>query len=437
MSLRATRLCLLVALGCALLPATGRAALSAEEIELKVAIEERREEMQARLAEWVDRNTGSFNEQGLRAFAAELAAPLQQLGFEVELEESEPVSIPGHGDLRAGPTLIARRLQPSGERPRFLLVGHYDTVFEPGSEFQHFEVSDGSGRARGPGIADMKGGLVVLLYALRGLADAGELDRASFSVVLNGDEEIGSLASRSRIEQEAQLADYGLVFEASYGRSMVRSRRGLGQFHLEIEGVAAHAGNAHARGRSAIRELAHKILEIEALTDYERGITLNVGTVLGGDKRNIVPSRAEAWVDLRYDDPESGEQVRQRLQQIAERTFVEGTRTRLWGTLHRPPKLETEQVRLLLDRQAAVVRDLGMPTPERVHSGGGTDGSLMGAVGLATLDSMGVIGGDAHTDEEFVTLDSLTERATIAALLILRLIEDPVVPVPDEGVEGD
>jgi glutamate carboxypeptidase len=305
-------------------------------------------------------------------------------------------------------------------------VGHYDTVFEPDSPFQSFRPpEEGVGNAFGPGVADMKGGLAVLLYALRGLAEMGQLDRASWTVVVNGDEEIGSLGSRERIEAAARESDYGLVFEASYGWSMVRSRRGLGQFHLEVEGVAAHAGNAHARGRSAVRELAQKILEIEALTDYDRGLTLNVGTISGGTKRNIVPANASAWIDVRYDDPETGEWIRQRLEEIAATTFVEGTRTTLWGTLHRPPKLETDEVTVLLDRHTEVVHDLGLPPPERVHSGGGTDGSLMGADGRPTLDSMGVVGGNAHTSEEFVVLDSIPERALIAAILLMRLIQEP------------
>jgi glutamate carboxypeptidase len=418
-------------LACLALPlllaaAPALAELAAEEVELKVAVESQCPDMTGLLKQWVELNTGSWNLAGLEAFARDLTEPFEALGFEVEVIPGVPVEVPGRELTRTGPSVIARRPSTRSEPLRLLLVGHYDTVYEPDSPFQRFDApGDGAGNAFGPGVADMKGGLVVMLCALRGLAETSDLDRASWTVILNGDEEIGSLGSREQIEAEAREVDYGLVFEASYGWAMVHTRRGLGQFHLEVEGVAAHAGNAHARGRSAIRELAHKILEIEALTDYERGVTLNVGTMAGGSKRNIIPARASAWIDLRYDDPETGDWARARLEEIAATTFVEGTRTRLWGTLHRPPKAETEEVTALLDRYDAVVHDLGLPPAERVHSGGGTDGSLMGAVGLPTLDSMGVVGGNAHTSEEFVVLDRVSDRTFIAAIFLRRLIHEP------------
>jgi glutamate carboxypeptidase len=429
--MRAARLAFLSLL-VPLAAAPARAELAAEEVELKVAVGSQCPEMTGLLKQWVERNTGSWNLAGLEAFARDLREPFLALGFEVETVPGVPIEIPDREPARTGPSLIAQRPSTHSGVPRFLLVGHYDTVFEPDSPFQKFETPDGPiGSAFGPGVADMKGGLVVMLCALRGLAETGDLDRASWTVIINGDEEIGSLGSRERIEAEAREADYGLVFEASYGWSMVHTRRGLGQFHIEVEGVAAHAGNAHARGRSAIRELAQKVLEIEALTDYERGVTANVGTIEGGSKRNIVPARARAWIDVRYDDPETGEWLRSRLEEIAATTFVEGTRTRLWGTLHRPPKAETEQVKALLDRYADVVRDLALPLPEAVHSGGGTDGSLMGAVGLPTLDSMGVVGGNAHTSEEFVLLERIPDRTFIAAIFMRRLIHEPGGPVGD------
>jgi len=160
----------------------------------------------------------------------------------------------------------------------------------------------------------------------------------------------------------------------------------------------------------------------EALTDYSRGITLNVGTLEGGTKRNVVPAFAEAWIDVRFDQQEHGEEVRGKLEQLAGEVFVEGTRTRLWGTLHRPPKPAAVDTLRLLELHEELARDLGLDTPASVHAGGGTDGSLMQAVGLPTLDSLGVRGGNAHTEEEFVVIQSLSERATLAALLFRRLL---------------
>ena len=399
------------------------AELTAEEIEIKVAVASWRGEMIDQLAEWVRGNTGSRNLEGLERFATELPKHLAPLGFAVETREGPAVEVPGLGAVRTGPIVIARRPAARPDAPHFLLVGHYDTVFEPSSCFREFEVAANDvERAHGPGVADMKGGLVVLLYALRALAEAGELGRARWTVILNGDEETGSLGSRLHIERAARDATLGFVFEAARpDGAMVRSRRGLGQFHYRVTGVAAHAGSAHAKGRSAVRALADRILRLEELTDYERGITVNVGTIGGGTKRNIVPERAHAWIDIRYDDAEAGEELRRRIEELAAASPVEGTEIEVWGTLHRPPKLETEAVAALLEQHARVVRDFGLEPPEPLHSGGGTDGSLMGAVGLPTLDTMGVIGGGAHTDREYVELPSLVERAAIGAILLRRL----------------
>jgi len=413
----------------------GPAELDAEEIELKVAIEERAGVMSATLEEWVAMNTGSWNLPGLEAFSRLPAVALAELGFEVQVRPGPEIELPDRGRVRTGPLVIA--LREARDEPRralrFLLSGHYDTVFEPASGFQRLRADPNHpGRVIGPGAADMKGGLIILIEALRALARSGNLDRASWTVVLNGDEEIGSLGSRDVIEAEARRAQVGFVFEPPpESGAMVRSRRGLGQFHLRVDGVAAHSGRAHAQGRSAIREMAAKILRVEALTDYERGLTVNVGTVQGGSARNIVPERAEAWIDLRYDHPRLGEEARQALEGIAAESVVEGTSGALWGGLHRPPKLATAEVDRLLEAHAEVAAALGIELPPAVHEGGGSDGSLMGAVGLGTLDSMGIAGGACHTEREYAELASLPQRALLAALLFRRLLRTQLYGPPD------
>lgn len=420
-------------LALSLLTGSARADLDAEEQSLRETLKSRQAEMETLLCRLVEINTGTFHREGLERFAALWPPLLAQLGFRTELLPGAVLEVPGRPATRSGPLVVAQRTANAGDghAPRLLLVGHYDTVFEPDAEFGGCRL-DGARRATGPGVADMKGGLVVMLFALRALEASHALDRAHWTVILNADEEIGSLGSRVRIEKEARRADFGFVFEAArHDGAMVRSRRGLGQFHLEVTGVGAHAGNAHAEGRSAIAALAEKVLRIEALTDYRRGVTLNVGTIRGGTKRNIVPERAEAWIDLRYDRHELGEEARAALQAIAAETSVAGTQARLWGLLHRPPKPETQAGAALLARHAAAAADLGLVLPPPIHSGGGTDGSLMGAVGLATLDSMGVIGGGAHTTGEFVELPSLSERASLAAVLWRRL----ALPDPTERVD--
>ena len=420
-------------------PTPARAELAAEEIELKVTIEERADQTVQKLRAWVERNTGTYNTAGLEQFAPLVAAELRGLGFEVKLEKGPELELPGREPVATGPIVIARRAAGEAHEapPRLLLSGHYDTVFEPDHPFQKFTLDeDDPDLARGPGVADMKGGILVMLEALRALERSGDLERAHWAVILNADEELGSLGSRPTLEALAREADAGFVFEAAQARgAMVRSRRGLGQFHLSVQGVAAHAGSAHEMGRSAVRELAEKILLIEAITDYNRGVTLNVGTISGGTKRNVVPARAEAWVDLRYDDAATGREVRSQLEEIAGQVLTAGTSTTLWGTLHRPPKPATAATDALLDAHRDTATDLGLALPEPVHAGGGTDGSILAAAGLPTLDSLGVVGEGAHTKHEAARLGSLVERAAVAAILWRRMLRSGALRSPDGKLE--
>jgi len=416
----------------ALLALPARAELQAEDLEIRVLLAEQQPEMEKLLADWVDRNTGSWNTAGLEAFAPLVVEPLKTLGFEVTIEPGVPLDYPDRKDARTGPLIVAqRKAQIAPENARhFLLLGHTDTVFEPDSDFQKLAADPNSPRrAIGPGVIDMKGGLVVLLYALRALAESGDLSRADFTVMVNSDEEIGSLGSRPRIEAEARSAQLGFVFEpARETGEMARSRSGVGQFHLAVEGVASHVATSQRDGRSAIVALAKKVIAIESLTDYERGIILNVGTISGGTKRNIVPDHAEAWIDVRFDEIAQGQEVQRELERIAAANDGAGTSAKLWGRLHRPPKPESAEVDRLLAAHRKVAIELGLPSPEAVHSAGVTDGSIMAEVGLPTLDSMGVRGGGAHTDKEWIELSSLSERATLAAILLRQLARE----APDE-----
>jgi glutamate carboxypeptidase len=418
--------------------------LDAEDLALRAALAARQPAMEARLADWVGRNTGTWNAEGLEAFAPLLAAELRALDFQVTVEPSAPLEYPDHAGARTGPLVRAeRKATVEPERARhFLLLGHFDTVFEPDSPFQNWRIDAGSpDRAFGPGTSDMKGGLVVLLEALRALRASGDLSRANVTVLLNADEEIGSLGSRARIEAAAGEAQVAFVFEpALEGGEQARSRSGAGQFHLDVHGVAAHVATSPVEGRSAVLALAKKVIAIEALSDHERGILLNVGTISGGTKRNIVPEHAEAWIDVRYDESAQGEEVRSELERIAAAPDVAGTHAELWGLLHRPPRPPTGESDRLLALQREIARGLGYPAPEPVHSAGVTDGSLTAAAGVPTLDSLGVRGGGAHTDREFVLLASLSERAAIAAVLLRRLTaeagREPGLPAPPAKLES-
>ena len=371
--------------------------------------------MAARLGDWVARNTGTWNTAGLEAFAALLADELRRLDFQVTVEPSAPLEYPERAGARTGPLVRGERkasLDPEHAR-HFLLLGHFDTVFEPDSPFQRWRIDVGSPeRASGPGSSDMKGGLVVLLEALRALRDSGDLARADVTVLLNSDEEIGSLGSRARIQAAAERAQLAFVFEpALEGGEQARSRSGAGQFHLDVEGVAAHVATSPIEGKSAVLALARKVIAIESLTDYERGILLNVGTISGGTKRNIVPAHAEAWIDLRYDESRAGRGGARQARADRRCARRAPARARSSGAcLHRPPSPRRAESDRLLALQQEIARGLGYAAPEPVHSAGVTDGSLTAAAGVPTLDSIGVRGGGAHTDREFVARESLGAR---------------------------
>ena len=310
----------------------------------------------------------------------------------------------------------------------FLLRDIYICGIQPAIReipFQEFRIEGDT--MFGPGVADMQGGLVVMLYALRALEQAGELEGMSISILLNSDEEMGSLSSRKYLEAQAAEHDWGLVYESSGSDTLVRRRKGLGQARMVVHGRASHAGGAHQQGRSAIKELAYKIVQIENMTDYESGVTVNVGVISGGEARNTVAPCAEALIDLRYPEPQQGIEAVNQFEDIFGTVHSYPVdsgeiNTQSWVNLHRPPKIPTEESDYLLEKTIALGKLLGQDLGI-IDSGGGTDGSLTQAAGLPTLDSLGVAGSGAHSNRELARVSSLVERAQLSAVLLKRLSE--------------
>lgn len=378
------------------------------------------------LQQHVNLNTGTLNKTGIDAYRTLLAEELGALGFDLETISAEPFDVLSceHKQLQFASHLLATRKGAKGQR--LLLSGHMDTVFSAEDSFQTLTIGT-DGTLSGPGVADMKGGIVAMLQALRALHALGLLDGTQLTVFLNSDEEFGSLSSRSALETLAPKHDLGLVFESSYEQLMTNERKGLGQARLKITGRESHAGGAHEAGVSANLEIAHKVIAIEALTDYDKGNTVNTGTLKGGEKRNTVPGCAEAYIDLRYPSPEAGPALEQALKNIAaERStshpsYPELPKIELWTALHRPVKAKHEKVDHLLDEIDAIATSLGDPIQGRRKSGGGTDGSILQAVGLPSVDSIGVDGSGAHSQREQSSVQSLQARTRLIALLIHRL----------------
>jgi glutamate carboxypeptidase len=389
-------------------------ALNGNELELTQWLEDEEGNMLELLERLVNINSGSLNKAGVDEMAAILSRELRDLGFSISSFPGEVIAMPScpgsNYNVDVADHVLASK---SGSGKKLLLMGHLDTVFPPSSQFQTFRRNGNT--MYGPGVSDMKGGLVVMLYALKALEKFGLLEDKSMTILLNSDEEMGSLSSRKYVEEQALLHDYGLVYES--GTNMVRTRKGLGQARFVVHGRASHAGGAHQEGRSAIKELAYKIVELENMTDYESGVTVNVGVVSGGEARNTISPCAEALVDLRYPEPQQGLDARDQFESIFGDVLSYPVETRdittdSWINLHRPPKIPTPESDHLLDRTLAIGRLLGMNIGT-TDSGGGTDGSLAQGVGLPTLDSLGSSGTGAHSEREQGIVSSLVDRAQL------------------------
>lgn len=401
--------------------------LSDQEKALISQIDEWQDLILEELQTQVEMNTGTENIEGLNQYRDYLEAELGKLGFATETHSSAPISVLS---CESKEVAIADHLVATlkGKSPNRILVnGHMDTVFSNDDEFQTLTILD-DGTLKGPGVADMKGGIVIMLYALRALKLEGMLKDANLTVLLNSDEEIGSLGSRPLIEKLAKQHDVGLVFEGTYDNRVTRARKGLGQARLKVLGRESHAGGAHEDGVSANLELAHKIIEIEKLTDYKRKMTVNTGVMAGGEKRNTVPGCADAYIDMRFPTVEAGEELMANIKKIASESVVKNAKyptlptVEAWAVLHRPVKEQNAKVDELIIEAMSISKLVGAPIVGTRYSGGGTDGSIAQGVGLPTMDSLGMDGKGAHSSREESTVKSLIERTKLAAIMLARQI---------------
>ncbi|MEV8517827.1 M20 family metallopeptidase [Dactylosporangium sp. NPDC051484] len=295
--------------------------------------------------------------------------------------------------------------------PRVVLIGHYDTVWPRGT-LARWPFSVDGDRATGPGVVDMKGGLVVLFHALGALAALDELD--GVAVLVNADEEIGSPTSTALIEDTARGAAGALVLEGSSGGRLKVARKGIAHYSVRVTGRAAHAGNAPHRGINAGVELAHQVLRIAALGDAARGTTVTPTDAVAGTTANTVPAAARVSVDVRSFDPQELRRVDEALRALA--PVLPGAAVEVERGPARPAMPETASAELFALAQRLAERFGGRPvTGEAV--GGGSDGNLTAGIGVPTLDGLGAIGGNAHAEGEWIELSSLPERAALVGTL--------------------
>ncbi len=309
------------------------------------------------------------------------------------------------------------------QKPEVIILAHMDTVFPVGTvKSRPFRI-DGE-RAYGPGVIDMKSSLVTLLFALKALIEHEEVSYKNVQIFLNSDEEIGSVTSRKWIEQLAKGKKYALVMEpARKDGSLVSSRKGKGNYVLNIEGKAAHSGIEPEKGRSAIEELAHKVIQLHELSDPENGISVNVGLIEGGSSANTVSAHASAHVDVRITDIEQAETVEKRIEEICSTTEIPGTTISLEGEMNRPPMEKNKGTRSLLKIIEEVGESIGVAV-EDTATGGGSDASFTAALGIPTIDGLGPVGGNPHSEKEYLEIPSLVERTHLLAAVIKRLSEE-------------
>ncbi|MBX5456098.1 MAG: M20 family metallopeptidase [Thermogemmatispora sp.] len=376
------------------------------------ALQHYEEEMLQRLALLVNIDSGTGQVEGVTRIMGYLRSWLEALGCSVTL----------HDGGQYGPHLVARlRGSRSGEGRRFLLVGHVDTVYAPGSALACPFRRDGE-LAFGPGVIDMKSGVIMALYSLRALLESHFADFGEICLVFNGDEEMGSPSSAPLLRKLARQADVGLVLEPTRSPEIItEARKGADRYLLEISGRAAHSGAEPHRGRSAVIELAHKIVAIDHLHTLLPGVTFNVTRLGSSELLNVVPEMARCWISVRAYTQEGLEAAAEALEQIAACSSVPGTRAYLTRTRGRVPYQATPQVRALVAVARLEAQALGLELVAEAK-GGVSDANLLMQAGLPTLDSLGPVGGKMHVlREEFLRVPSLALRGALLAGLIRQL----------------
>ncbi len=364
----------------------------------------------------VERNSFTGNAAGVTWVVGALDAALRRLDESGgSSSTSGPLSCEWIESPRFGPHLFFRNAVPGA--PVFL-VGHADTVFPPGT-FEGFR-REGD-RATGPGAFDMKGGLVVVRFALAAAARAGLLERVPVAGLIVSDEEVGSPESQPLLGERARGASCALVFESGRpGDLVVTRRKGVASLRAEAHGIAAHAGNEPEKGKSAIWSLARFVDRAQALSDPARGTSVNVGTIRGGTSKNTVPEHAECEVDLRFESVAARDALEAALGAAARDAALPGTRIALSRGARRAPLERSVASAALAAEYGACQRECGLGAGEAPLAGGGSDACTTAAAGVPSIDGLGPRGAGYHTSREEVDLGSLVPKAQALLRFLAR-----------------
>jgi glutamate carboxypeptidase len=370
--------------------------------------EENQGEMLSTLRQAVELESPSDNKDALDQCGAYLAREFARRGAKVSMHRQE----------HAGDHLKAEFPGRAGAKP-VLLLGHFDTVWPLRSlETMPFRVE--GGRAYGPGILDMKAGIVMMLFAMRALRSANEGSHRPVIVLLDTDEEIGSRTGRPLIEAEAKKCEAVLVLEPAQtiDGHLKTARKGVGAYTVRVRGRAAHAGVDFEKGRSAIVELSRQILEVAKFTDVGRGLTVNPGVIQGGTRTNVIAAEAVVEVDVRIARPGDAQELDQKFKAL--RSFDPECTLEVSGGVNRPPMERTDDTVRLFRAAQEQAKKLDMSL-EEAATGGGSDGNFTSALGVPTLDGLGAVGEGAHAAHESILLKELPRRTALLACLIESL----------------
>ncbi|HZO76091.1 MAG TPA: M20 family metallopeptidase [Ktedonobacteraceae bacterium] len=362
----------------------------------------------------VNIDSGTYTKAGVDRVGAYLQERFHDFGFSTYFDPQQDY----------GNHLVAAWKGSVADGPRILLVGHMDTVFSDGeAERRPFSIGQRNGMriAKGPGVLDMKSGLLIGMYGLHLLIEANEAKAQSITFICNSDEEIGSPVSKPLIQELAAQSDAVIVLEP--GRaigSVVSSRRGIGNYRVEVRGVSAHAGVEPQHGRNAILELSYQVQALQALNGTVPGTTLNVGIIRGGERTNVVPDFAYCELDVRVSDSKGAQAIEEAMRKVTSKRVLDGTQITLSGGIRSMPFERSERNSQLVQFAKEAGKELGLKI-EDLGSGGASDANNTSAVGTPTIDGLGAGGGLAHNPDEYVELDYLPIRIALLSGLVQRI----------------
>ncbi|WP_017930822.1 hydrolase [Robiginitomaculum antarcticum] len=397
--------------------------ISDEERALLNIIASHQNDMVERVQTWSAINSGSHNRAGLDAMRANLRDAFASLGGQIaEPDLAQGTYVTAAGEQTHVEYAPALEITVRPDAPvQIVLTGHYDTVFPADFHFQSATWTDDE-TLNGPGVADMKGGIIVMIEALKALEQYSAAHKVGYTVLLSPDEEIGSPGSAPRLAELGRRSHVGLTFEPALADgSLAGARKGSGNFALIIKGRAAHAGREHHLGRNAITAMARFAAAVDALNGQREGVTFNMAKIDGGGATNIVPELAVGRFNVRMIETEDLAWITAQIDNlVADVNTEDGISAELTGGFSRPPKPMAPANAQIFDwvKQAGAL--LGQSIKWSM-SGGVCEGNNLWASGCPNVDTLGVRGGDIHSDREYVKVASFTERAQLAALILMKI----------------